>query len=323
MRAIDLHADTVQRITDHKVDIGTLSRDGHVDVPRMRQGGLGTQFFSIWVQPQRFRGEKAVDRTWRLIDDLKAQIHRCPDLELALSAEDIERIDASGQIAAAMGIEGGHSIHGRLDLLEQFFEAGVRYMTLTWSNSNEICGSSGDCGREQGLTPFGREVVKLMNHLGMMVDISHVSDRAFFEVLDLTERSPIASHSNTRRLCSHPRNLTDDMLKALAKRDGVVGINFFPLFLDDRFQEYFKGDVKISYKRVVDHIDHAVQVAGIDHVAIGSDYDGIPAVPEGLEDISKLPVLAEELLSRGYKPQDIDKIFHANIMRVFKASQVV
>lgn len=353
--AFDLHVDTLQRVLDEQVDLAIHSQTGHLDIPRMHQGGVGVQFFSIWVNPKQFPGEKAVDRSWKLIDALKKQALEHPDkIKLTLCAKDIEVALEKGQIAAGMGIEGGHSINGSLELLEAFFQAGVRYMTLTWSNSNEICGSSGDGGCKEGLTDFGKDVVKLMNKLGMMVDISHVSDKAFYDVLELTSHPLIASHSNLRRICSHPRNLTDDMLRNLAKNGGVCCINFYPAFLDDDYyrlnsnlgarlsealsqvREIYANDPykraqaegqvyarefnklpKVSYKKVVDHIEQAVEIAGIDHVGLGSDYDGIGAVPIGLEDISKLPVIAEELLERGFDSDSIKKIFFGNVMRVF------
>ncbi|MBI4853303.1 MAG: membrane dipeptidase [Acidobacteria bacterium] len=355
--AFDLHVDTLQRVLDENVDLTIKSENGHLDIPRMHQGGIGVQFFSIWVNPKQFPKEKAVDRSWRLIDALKKQTFEHPDkIALVTCADDVKKTLKKGQIAAGMGIEGGHSINGRIELLEAFFQAGVRYMTLTWSNSNEICGSSGDEGRSQGLTVFGKDVVKLMNKLGMMVDISHVSDKAFYDVLELSTQPLIASHSNLRRICSHPRNLTDDMLRDLAKAGGVCCINFYPAFLDD---EYYKvnfnlgarlsealsqvrkiyahnphkraqaeGEVcarefgrlpKVSYKKVVDHIQQAVEIAGIDHVGLGSDYDGIGAVPVGLEDISKLQIIAKELLERGFDSDSIKKIFFGNVMRVFSA----
>jgi membrane dipeptidase len=353
--AFDLHVDTLQRVLDEDFDLGTDSKTGHLDIPRMRQGGVAAQFFSIWVNPKQFQKEKAVDRSWKLIDALKKQISKHPDkIKLVTSAKAIENALENRLIAAGMGIEGGHSINGSIELLEAFFQAGVRYMTLTWSNSNEICGSSGDEGASQGLTLFGKDVVKLMNKLGMMIDISHVSDKAFYDVLELSSEPLIASHSNLRRICSHPRNLTDEMLKELAKAGGVCCINFYPAFLDDDYykinsnlgvrlsealakvraiyannpqkraqaegqvcKEEFSKLPKVSYKKVADHIEQAVEIAGIDHVGLGSDYDGIGAVPLGLEDISKLPNLATELLQRGFDSDSIKKIFFGNVMRVF------
>ncbi len=302
--AFDLHVDTLQRVLDENVDLATYSQIGHLDIPRMRQGGVAAQFFSIWVNPTQFPGEKAVGRSWDLINALKKQVSLHPDkMRLVTCASDVIGAVKTGRIAAGMGIEGGHSINGNIDLLEAFFQAGVRYMTLTWSNSNEICGSSGDKGYDQGLTSFGQEVVKLMNKLGMMVDISHVSDRAFYDVLKLTTHPLIASHSNLRRICSHPRNLTDQMMWDLADEGGVCCINFYPRFLDDDYHQFnnylgrrvsdgiaivreiYAHDLeeclkaqervceielsrlpKVSYKKVVDHIEQAVEIAGIDHV---------------------------------------------------------
>lgn len=358
--AIDLHADTLQRVLDEGLDLSKGAAHNHVDIPRMRQGGVGTQFFSIWVNPKFFPAAQAVDRAWRLINALKEQLLKYPtELELATTTTDIERINQAGRIAAAMGIEGGHAINGRIELVEAFFQAGVRYMTLSWSNSNEICGASTDEGRERGLSPFGREVVALMNQLGMVVDISHVSDKTFYEALTCSSKPMVASHSNLRSICPHPRNLTDDMLRALAAQGGICCISYYPSFLDEGFYKVFSGlgkrlaekvttirqqykdDPKhidylvhkayqeeygqipqVSYQKVVDHIEQAIKIAGIDHVGLGSDYDGIAYVPVGLEDISKLPILAQELAQRGYQSEDIAKIFYGNIMRVFAANQV-
>ncbi len=353
----DLHVDTLQRVLDENVDLSIPSKSGHLDIPRMRQGGIAVQFFSIWVNPKQFQREKAVERAWNLINALQKQITLHMDkLQLAVCPSDVEQAIKTGRIAAGMGIEGGHAINGQIDLLEAFFQAGVRYMTLTWSNSNEICGASTDEGRSQGLTEFGHSIVKLMNKLGMMIDISHVSDKAFYDVLEITEHPAIASHSNLRRICSHPRNLTDDMLRALAKRGGVCCINFYPAFLDDDYYRvnsslsknlsealshvrklYAKDDKKriqaesqvcamefgklpkVNYKKVVDHIEQAVEIAGINHVGLGSDYDGIGAVPVGLEDISKIQIIAEELSRRGFDDNSIEKIFFTNVLRVFSA----
>ncbi len=358
--AFDLHVDTLQRVLDENFDLASHTKTGHLDISKMHTGGIATQFFSIWVNPRQFPKEKAVDRAWQLVDSLKKQLSLHPNkIQLATSPGDIEQIIKTGRIAVGMGIEGGHAINGQLELLESFFLAGVRYMTLTWSNSNEICGSSGDEGNKQGLTEFGRSVVKLMNKLGMMVDISHVSDQAFYDVLELTEYPVIASHSNLRRICSHPRNLTDEMLKLLAKQGGVCCINYYPAFLDEEYYQVNKNlssrlnaalaevrkiyshDAnkrvqaenqvcarefarlpKVNYKKVVDHIEQAIEIAGIDHVGLGSDYDGIGAVPVGLEDISKLPIIAEELFRRGFKHNEIEKVFFTNVLRVFsKVSQ--
>jgi membrane dipeptidase len=356
--AVDLHADTIQRVVDEGVDLGLLSAEGHLDIPRMRQGGLGAQFFSIWVNPNIYPGVHGVERAWKLITALKAQIaDHSEDLELATNSEEMERIIHSRRIAAAMGIEGGHAINGSLELLEEFFLAGVRYMTLSWSNSNEICGSSGDEGNNRGLTDFGREVIRLMNRLGIMVDLSHVSDRSFFDALDVTTRPVIVSHSNFRNLCNHPRNITDDMFRALAGQGGVCGINFYTVFLDDNYyrsylglsdevekrvalarEEYAHDPVAaglvvdriraealsslppVSFQKVVDHIDYAVELGGIDHVGLGSDFDGIPGVPAGLEDVSKLPAITAELERRGYDQASIEKILSRNVMRVFRAA---
>jgi membrane dipeptidase len=354
---IDLHADTPQRLVDENVDLGGRLPDGHLDIPRMREGGVDAQFFSIWVDPYLYPGRRGLDRAMKQIELVKAQVARHADqLEPATSPDDIKRIVAQGKLAALMGLEGGHPIQGEIEQLRTFYDLGVRYMTLTWSNSNEIGGSSGDSGRDRGLSDFGREVVREMNRLGMLVDISHVSDRTFFDTLAVTQKPVIASHSSARVFSDHPRNMSDDMLQALAKNGGVVCINFYPQFLDERFRQASRqvdqelkpkiDEVKqrwaddpvrlalersklylearrrtppVPLSRIADHIDHIVQVAGIDHVGLGSDFDGIDAVPEGLEDCSKFPALTEELKRRGYADDAIIKILGGNLLRVFES----
>lgn len=353
---IDLHADTPQWMLDENVDIGERLPDGHLDIPRMRQGGLDAQFFSIWVDPYLYSGQRGLERAMKEIEVVKAQVARHADrIELATSPDDIKRIVAQGKIAALMGLEGGHSIYGKIEQLRKYHDLGIRYMTLTWSNSNEIGGSSGDKGRDQGLTEFGRQVVREMNRLGMLVDISHISDRTFYDTLAVTQKPVIASHSSARALCNHLRNLSDEMLRAVAQNGGVVCINFYPPFLDDRFrlasqqvdeelrpkinemkQRYTNDPARFAVERtklymearkrippvplsrIVDHIDHVVKVAGIDHVGLGSDFDGVDALPQGMEDCSRLPKLTEELKRRGYSDEDIIKILGENVLRVFE-----
>jgi membrane dipeptidase len=355
---VDLHADTTMRMINENIDLGRRLPDGHLDIPRMREGGVDAQFFSIWIDPYLYPGQPGLDRALKEIELVKAQVARYPDqIELATSPEDIKRIVGQGKIAALMGLEGGHSIAGNIERLYKYFELGVRYMTLTWSNSNEIGGSSGDDGRDRGLTEFGRQVVREMNWLGMLVDISHVSDRAFYDTLAVATKPVIASHSSARAFSAHPRNMSDDMLKAVAKNGGVVCVNFYPPFLDEQFRQASRqideemkptiDELKRRYandparltaertklmtearkripplplSRIADHIDHIVKVAGVDHVGLGSDFDGVDALPQGMEDCSKLPKLTEALKRRGYSDEDIIKISGGNVLRVFEAN---
>lgn len=349
---IDTHVDTLQRILIGNTSITNRLPDGQVDIPRMREGGVKGEFFSVWIDSV-YSGDSATRRTLQLIDAMYGTIAANPkDMELARDAADIVRISRTGRIAALMGIEGGHAIHADLGVLRMFHQLGVRYMTLTWANSNEWAGSSGDAGRERGLTDFGRDVVREMNRIGMIVDISHVSDKTFWDVMAVATKPVIASHSSCRALCDVPRNMTDDMLRAVARNGGVVGINFNSGFIDPEYNkratasgqsplaaltlDKFGGDVdklaaaryqifetsdptpRPPFEKLIDHIDHAVKVAGVDHVGIGSDFDGVSSVPAGMEDISKLPAITEALLRKGYSESDVRKILGGNFLRVLR-----
>lgn len=328
------------------------------DLRRMRAGGLNTQFFSIWPDPvfvnkKPFEGGGSARRAMDMIDVVYEQCRRHPnDLEMAFSVADIRRITKHGKIAALMGIEGGHAIEDSLATLRMFHRLGVRYMTLTHWNTNDWADSSGDEGNpnikhHNGLTDFGRDVVREMNRLGMMVDISHVSDKTFYDVIETSRAPVIASHSSARALCDHPRNMTDDMLRAIAKNDGVVMVNFFDGFLDGRkaglrkrartveqeLRKQFPNDSRrveeemqkwqtannpgpTPLSMLIDHIDHIVKIAGIDHVGLGSDFDGGISTPEGLQDVSTYPKITFELMKRGYSDQDIKKVLGENLLRV-------
>lgn len=349
---IDTHVDTLQRILIGNKSIGGRLPDGMIDIPRMREGGMKGEFFSVWIDSV-YSGDSATRRALQLIDAMYRTIAANPkDLELARDAADILRISKKGMVAALMGIEGGHAIHGDLGVLRMFHRLGVRYMTLTWANSNEWAGSSGDTGRDRGLTDLGRDVVREMNRIGMIVDISHVSDKTFWDVMAVASKPVIASHSSCRVLCDVPRNMTDDMLRAVAKNGGVVGINFNSGFIDPEFNkrdsasgrnqlaaftiDQFGGDVdklaaarysvfetpdptpRPPLEKLIDHIDHAVKIAGVDHVGIGSDFDGVSSVPLGVDDVSKLPVVTEALLRQGYSERDVRKILGGNFLRVLR-----
>lgn len=351
---IDTHADTLQRVLYGGVDLGDHLPDGHVDIPRLRQGGVDGQFFALWVD-SIFAGPAAVKQTLRLIDAMNRVLEKHPDkIALARSADELEAINKSGRIAALLGIEGGHAIDDDLRVLRVYYNLGVRYMTLTWSNANNWADSSRE-ERHGGLTEFGKEVVREMNRLGMIVDISHVSDKTFYDVLKVATRPVIASHSSCRALAANPRNMTDDMIRALARNGGVIGINFYSAFIDDDYarrarsgqspsaaerlnpkswaelerlaaERYkrFETPSKIApppMERVLDHIDHVVKLVGADHVGLGSDYDGIDSAPAGLEDVSRLPNITRGLLRRGYSERDIKKILGGNFLRVLRANQ--
>jgi membrane dipeptidase len=361
---IDTHADTPQRFLDDNFDIGSTDpKDfGHISLDKARAGNLGAEFFSIWVEPETNQGHFA-RHTLDLIDSVYEQAARHPDrMMMAFSVDDIERAHKQKKLAALMGIEGGHSIENDIHLLRDFYSLGVRYMTLSWSNTNEWADSSGDIDdpkiqHHNGLTNFGKQVVLEMNRLGMMVDISHVADKTFWDTIAVTKAPVIASHSSARALCNAPRNMTDDMLRAVAKNGGVVDVNFFAGFLDQNYwnavqaqqkeQEAatraYLAKLKADGKQVtyadedritrewmakiprppftvlIDHIDHIAKVAGVDHVGLGSDFDGVSgATPAGMDSAADLPKITQALLDRGYSAEDIRKILGGNVMRVFK-----
>ncbi|HKA17196.1 MAG TPA: dipeptidase [Blastocatellia bacterium] len=363
---IDTHNDITSPLLDNGFDLGMRGDDPsaktktHTDLRRMKAGGLGAEFFAVYVGKEFVNkkpneGGGAARRALDVIDVVKEQIRRHPEsLEAASTAADIRRIVKSGKIAALMGIEGGHAIEDSLPALRMFYNLGVRYMTLTHTNTNDWADSEGDINNpsvnhHNGLTDFGREVVREMNRIGMMVDISHVADKTFYDVIATTRAPVIASHSSSRAIADNSRNMSDDMLKAIAKNGGVVMVNFYDGFLDPRkaklaFQSRaMEDELKLKYpndaKRVqseidawrkandpgktplsvlMDHIEHIIKVAGIDHVGIGSDFDGVPltGLPEGMEDISKLPTITYELMKRGYYDADIKKVLGENLLRV-------
>ncbi len=361
---IDTHADTPQRFLDEGFNIGSTDpKDiGHVSLDKARRGNLGAEFFSIWVDPETNQGHFA-QHTFDLIDSVYEQAARHPDrMEMAFSVADIERAHREHKLAALMGIEGGHSIENDMRLLRDYYRLGVRYMTLSWSNTNEWADSSGDINdpkiqHHNGLTDFGRQVVLEMNRLGMIVDISHVADKTFWDVVAVTKAPVIASHSSARALVNAPRNMPDDMLRAVAKNGGVVQVNFYSGFLDEEFRKALEAQDKdekaavqkyvdslkaqgkpVNYieinrierewmakiprppfKVLIDHIDHIAKVAGVDHVGLGSDFDGVSgATPQGMDSAADLPKITQALLDRGYGADDIKKILGGNLLRVFR-----
>ena len=366
---VDTHADTPQRFLDENYDIGStdLKDIGHISLDKARAGNLGAEFFSIWVEPTTNQGHVA-KHTLDLIDSVYEQAARHPDrMMMAFSVEDIKRAHKKKKLAALVGIEGGHSIENDIRLLRDFYRLGVRYMTLSWSNTNEWADSSGDINdpkieHHNGLTDFGKQVVLEMNRLGMMVDISHVSDKTFWDAIATTKAPVIASHSSARALTNHPRNMTDEMLRAVAKNGGVVQVNFFSAFVDENYRQaeeaqkkerdaamadymakrtaaglpanYIDMDrierewmAKIArppFRSLIDHIDHIAKVAGVDHVGLGSDFDGVSgATPQGIDSAADLPKITQALLDRGYTASDIHKILGGNLLRVFSEVEKV
>jgi membrane dipeptidase len=345
----DTHIDTIQRVLIDNEDLGQRASHGHADLPRMREGGVNAPFFALWV-PTYYKGSEAVRRTLDLRDAMQRVLDAHPDqIQLALNASDVERITRSGKIAAILSVEGGHQIADDLAVLRVYYRLGIRSMTLSHFRNNNWADSSTDKPVHNGLTDFGKDVVREMNRLGMIVDISHVSDKTFYDAIAVSTKPVIASHSSCRALSDVPRNMTDDMIRALAKNGGVIAINFGEGFLNPKDADLLKKAISsISYNEptltgkalddyaakqehdqkpatsfatiddAVAHIDHAVKIAGIDHVGIGSDFDGITAPPKGLEDISKMPALAAALKRKGYSEQDVRKIFGLNTLRVFR-----
>jgi membrane dipeptidase len=351
---VDTHDDTTQRFLDGKFDLGPRSATGSIDIPRMREGNLSAIFFSIWM-PSKITGPEAVDRALVQIDAVREQVRKHPnDLVLATTAAEIREARQQGKIAALLGVEGGHMINSDLAVLRTYAALGVRYMTLTHSGNDEWADSSTDKAVHNGLTEFGKDVVREMNRLGVMVDISHVSDKTFYDALEVSKAPLIASHSSCRAICDAPRNMTDQMMKDLAAKGGVVQINYHVGFLSQEFRnaekanpelnkaigaevakrcgdnegcQLMEGDritreyveqgkfPRVAYIKIIEHIDHAMKVAGIDHVGLGSDFDGAN-MPYGMEDATKLPYITEALLQKGYPEGDVKKILGENTLRV-------
>jgi len=319
---IDTHNDVTSR-TVEGFDISKADIDGHTDVPRLRAGGVGAVFFAAYVAADYEKTHASANRALNMIDTVRHDIVAAHpnDFVLATSAADIEAAHKQGKIAALIGIEGGHAIENSPRLLRDFYALGVRYMTLTHTNTNGWADSSGDLDdktvkRNNGLNDLGRQIVAEMNRLGMIVDISHVADKTFWDVIEVSKAPPFASHSSCRALANVPRNMTDEMITALGKKGGVIQINFNCGFLSVK---PVNEKPSATLADVVNHIDHAVKLAGIDHVGIGSDFDGVPCTPTGLDDVSKFPNLTRALLEKGYKADDIKKIYGGNTLRLMRA----
>jgi membrane dipeptidase len=346
---IDSHIDTIQRVMLGE-DLSKPDDTGHVDIPRLREGGMHAPFFAFWV-PIFFRGAEAVRRTLDLRDAMQSVLDANRDqIEMATTAADIERIVKAQKIAAFLTIEGGHAIDDDLRVLRNYYRLGIRAMTLTHAGNTNWADSANDTPAHNGLTDFGKEVVREMNRLGMLVDLSHASDKTFYDALSVTNKPVILSHSSMRAISNVPRNVSDEMLCALAKNGGVVGINFgmgfinpkdaeklrlathteskAPLLTGKALDDYAaenarklfgtRANVVATVEDVADHIDYAVKIAGIDHVGIGSDFDGIAGTANGLEDVSKMPALVAVLLKRGYAESDLKKILGGNFLRVVR-----
>ncbi len=358
---VDTHNDVTTPMTNNYFDLnGPPPVPYRTNIERMKQGGLTAEFFSLYIRPWYVEHGGSARRTLDMIDAVYRAVERNPrDLMFATSVADIRRAKRSGKIACLMGIEGGHAIEDSLPTLREFYRLGVRYMTLTWNNTN----SWADAGRGEkkynGLNEFGQEVVREMNRLGMLVDVSHVSDDTMSDVLDISKAPIIASHSSARALSDQPRNIPDDLLRRIAKNGGVVHVNFYSAFVDtntvtpqsrarderlkaqqDAIDAKYKDDPErraeesdkleqanplptLPISKLIDHFDHIVKVAGIDHVGIGADFDGANDMPEGAKDVSMLPNITYELLKRGYSERDIRKVLGENLLRAMAEAERV
>ncbi len=357
---LDTHDDTTERLFMKDIDLGSIP-GGHVDIPRMREGGMNAIFFSIWIDG-RILGPPAVQKALDQIDMVQENVRKfSKDLQFARTAADIRRAHAEKKIAVLLGVEGGHMIGNDLRMVRIFSALGVRYMTLSHFYNNEWADSSTDKPAHNGLTDFGKDIVREMNRQGMLVDISHVGDKTFYDALELSKAPMIASHSSCRALCNHVRNMSDDMIKALAAKGGVIQINYERSFLDQAYKDALDRETggvvsfiaavtnkcnneeacisrerdqltkkltaegklpHVSWERIIDHIDHAVKLVGADHVGLGSDFDGAD-MPDGMEDCSRLPKITQALLHKGYSDEDIRKILGGNTLRVLEQAERV
>jgi membrane dipeptidase len=307
-----------------KVDITKRHPELHTDIPKLKESGLKAQFWSVYVSADTMDTRDALLRTLEQMHIVDQMLKRYPEVfEQASTADDIERIAAAGKIASMMGVEGGHSIEGELGNLKRFYDRGVRYMTLTHSRSLPWADSCTGEVISDGLSLFGEEVVREMNRLGMLVDLSHVSPATMKDAVRVTAAPVIFSHSSARAICDHVRNVPDDVLKLLPENGGVVMINFFSSFVVPTAELEQDKEARGTLGTVVDHIEHVINVAGIDHVGIGSDYDGVTRLPVGLEDVSTYPAITQELLNRGYDAGQIHKILGGNILRVLRQAEQV
>src|SRR2546430_15416050 len=347
---LDTHDDTTQRFFSKDFDIAKRNADGSIDIPRMREGGMNAIFFSIWIDG-RIMGPPAVQKALDQIDAVHENVRRnSKDMAFCRTADDVRRAHAQGKIAALMGVEGGHMIGNDIRMVRIFGDLGVRYMTLSHFYNDEWADSSTDKPAHNGLTSYGREIVREMNRQGIMVDISHVSDKTFYDALEVSKAPLIASHSSCRAVCNHPRNMSDQMIKDLAAKGGVIQINYEKSFIDQAYKDAYDKETggvvqhlseltkkcnndeacisremtslqrkltaegklpHVSWERIIDHIDHAVKLVGADHVGLGSDFDGAD-MPDGMEDASKLPKITEALLRKGYSDADVRKILGEN-----------
>ena len=354
MFVLDSHCDTPSQILRLR-DLSLDNDHAHVDFPKLKRGGVDGAFFALYV-PGNLETEEAFEYSQRLLEGVERAVEaNSSSVAFATDSAQAFSNKQEGRFSVFLGLENGSPIGNSFDRLKWFYDRGVRYVTLCHSSDNQICDScASKVKRWGGLSPFGKELVAEMNRLGILIDVSHISDASFYDVLKYSDRPVVATHSCCRALCPHPRNMTDDMIRSLASAGGVIQINFYPLFLDSGFAEVLSGSgleekggyvekefindpsdplkraawnriqdeiqalPRPSFKLIADHIDHVVALAGIDHVGIGSDFDGIEVTPEGMEDISMMPKLFEELRRRGYSEADLEKIASGNFFRILE-----
>ena len=356
---VDMHADVLLNVL-RGANISRKLEFGHVDLPRLAEGGIDVQFFAVWPDPQKYKPDNMYKHSMYMIDLLKEIIQKNPDkISLTVTPEEIEKTAAKNKIAACIGVEGGTVIENDLQKLQNLFDAGVRYLGLTWNDSPKWASSAKDESAprfqgQKGLSVFGKKVIKKMNELGMIVDISHSGEKTFWDVMEVSVKPVIASHSCVYNICPHYRNLKDEQIKAIGKNGGVIFINFYPGYLQKDFDEEYSririsaetvlDSLKISYgsdhlsfrrarnlyldkltekmrpglKKIVDHMDYIINLIGDDHVGIGSDFDGISVTPQGIKDVSEMPELTRVMLEKGYSEKRIRKIMGENFIRVFK-----
>ncbi|GAB6875691.1 dipeptidase [Thermaerobacter litoralis] len=307
---VDAHVDTVLDLAAGRRRLGERSPQGHVDLPRLEEAGVGVQVFAHYIEPV-YKPHAALIRFMELYDVFLREVaQNAGRIAVVTTVEELDRTLEAGRVAAIIGIEGGEALQGRLGILRLLHRLGVRLIGLTWNERNDLADGAGDARSGGGLSQLGEQVVREMNRLGMVVDVSHLSDASFYDVLAVSSQPVVASHSNCRALCPHPRNLTDDQIRALAARGGVMGMNFFARFL--------RADGPATVDDVVRHIEHIAALVGPQHIGLGSDFDGIGETPQGLEDVTRLPRLIEALLRRNWKDEHLRWILGENFLRVFR-----
>lgn len=319
---VDTHCDTLMKVCnsweprarhlmgiEKPYDVSQENASLHLDIPKMKRGGLNLQFFAVYLEP-KYKPFGSLKRTLEGFDAFYQMLKKSPEVKFIKSYEDALEAQKQNSLAGLLSIEGGEALEGSLSALRMLYKLGLRCIGLTWNQRNRIAEGVGDCLSGGGLTIFGRELIREMNKLGVIVDVSHLSEPGFWDVIKYSSKPIIASHSNAKAICNHVRNLTDEQIKALAKNGGVMGMNFYRSFVKDG------QDVTVEH--LIDHIDHICNLVGPDHVGIGSDFDGITSAPDGLEDVSCIPILTEGLVKRGYDDESIKKVLGENYMRVLK-----